>query len=55
MLSDIPAARIAIAAYVTYFIINFWRLIDTEALRRHLPGECPRWMPCTPPDPVHPS
>lgn len=54
MLSDTSAAYIAIAASVTYFIINFWWLINTEALLRHLPAECLKWTLWTPPDPVHP-
>lgn len=57
MLSDTSAAYVAIAASVTYFIINFWRLINTEALLRHLPAERPAWMAWmlwTPPDPGRP-
>lgn len=42
MLLETSAMCIAIAASVTYFIINFWRLINTNALLRHLPAECPR-------------
>lgn len=43
MPSDISAACVANAAYVTYFIIHFQQLVDTKASSlpaEHLPGGC---------------